>query len=125
MHYAYNCIATPMPPSRLSPSKLPLAPEVLLVLLVLADEPAHGYAIRQRVIERSDGAVDLDPGSLYRLIARLADDGLVDEASRDEESRRRTYRLTPRGRRVLAAELDRLRALLERAASARKRPRYT
>jgi DNA-binding PadR family transcriptional regulator len=114
-----------MPPARLSPSKLPLAPEVLLVLLVLADAPAHGYAIRRRVIERSDGAVDLDPGSLYRLIARLADDGLVDETSRDEEGRRRTYRLTPRGRRVLAAELDRLTLLLERAASTRKRPRYT
>jgi DNA-binding PadR family transcriptional regulator len=115
-----------MPPARLSPSKLPLAPEVLLVLLVLANAPAHGYAIRQRVIERSDGAVDLDPGSLYRLIARLADDGLVDEAARDSgNDRRRTYRLTPRGRRVLAAELDRLAALLERAASTRKRPRYT
>jgi DNA-binding PadR family transcriptional regulator len=114
-----------VPPSRLSPSKLPLAAEVVLVLLVLADEPAHGYAIRQRVIQRSGGAVDLDPGSLYRLVARLADDGLIAGVVRDEQSRRRTYRLTPRGRRVLTAELDRLAALLEQAASVRKRARFT
>jgi len=118
-----------MPPTRQSLVRPPLPPAIFLILLALADGDAHGYRIRQHVIEQSDGAVRLDPGSLYRLIARLFDDGLVAEApapprSHNDDERRKYYRLTPLGRRVLASETDRLEALVARVrASAAARPR--
>lgn len=117
-----------MPPVPQSLSKLPLPPPVFLILLALADGEEHGYSIRQEVIERSDGAVRLDPGSLYRLMARLFDEGLVEEsptppAHHNDDDRRRYYRLTPRGRKVMAAETNRLEALVKqaRAAGAKRR----
>jgi DNA-binding PadR family transcriptional regulator len=106
-----------MPPTRQSTAKLPLAPAVFHVLLALADGDAHGYRIRAAVIEASNGALVLDPGSLYRLIARLHEDDLIEDApagsrsTRDEERVRR-YRLTPEGRRVLKAETQRMSALV-------------
>lgn len=118
-----------MPPTRQSAAALPLAPPVALILLALAGGAAHGYRIRADVIEYSGGTVTLDPGSLYRLIARLVDDGLIAEVPRslcpqDEDARRRYYRLTPVGRRLLHAETDRMADLVAviRAKSA-KRPR--
>jgi DNA-binding PadR family transcriptional regulator len=104
-----------VPPSRQSLTQLPLPPQIYLILLALADGDAHGYQIRKTVIERSDGTVRLDPGSLYRLIGRLLDDKLVVEAPRpaaDDDPRRRYYRLTRDGRRVLLEETDRLAALV-------------
>ena len=105
-----------MPPTRISTAELPLAPMVFHILLALADGEAHGYRIRAEVIERSNGALKLDPGSLYRLIARLSADGLIDEAptrpEADDDERRRYYRLTPLGRRVLSAETERMAALV-------------
>jgi DNA-binding PadR family transcriptional regulator len=106
-----------MPPTRQSTAALPLTPAVFLILLALTDGDAHGYRIRAAVIERSNGAVTLDPGSLYRLIARLTDDGLIDEASsrpeaEEDDERRRYYRLTPMGRRLLRAETDRMADLV-------------
>ncbi len=116
-----------MPPTRQSTALLPLAPAVYHILLALADGDAHGYRIRADVIERSNGNLKLDPGSLYRLMARLSEDGLIDEApSRpkpdEDDERRRYYRLTPLGRRVLAAETGRMADLvtLARAKSARR-----
>lgn len=102
-----------MPPSRQSTATLPLAPAVYLILLSLLDGDAHGYRIRASVIERSDGAVTLDPGSLYRLIARLVADGLVVEAptrprADDDDERRRYYRITPLGKRTAQAETQRM-----------------
>ena len=105
-----------VPPTRQSTATLPLAPAVYLILLALADGDAHGYRIRAAVIERSQGAVTLDPGSLYRLIARLSDDGLVGEAphrrSSEDDERRRYYRLTSLGRRLLEAETNRMADLV-------------
>jgi DNA-binding PadR family transcriptional regulator len=106
-----------MPPSRISTAELPLAPAVFHILLALADGDAHGYRIRAEVIERSNGVLKLDPGSLYRLIARLSTDGLIGEApgrpkADDDDERRRYYRLTPLGKRVLAAETERMAALV-------------
>ena len=106
-----------MPPTRISTAELPLAPAVFHILLALAHGDAHGYRIRAEVIERSNGALKLDPGSLYRLIARLSSDGLIDEAptrpkADEDDERRRYYRLTPLGRRVLAAETGRMAALV-------------
>ena len=116
-----------MPPTRQSTASLPLAPAVFHILLALADGDAHGYRIRADVIERSDGALKLDPGSLYRLIARLSEDRLIDEApSRpkpdEDDERRRYYRLTPLGRKVLAAETNRMADLVAvaRAKSAKR-----
>lgn len=106
-----------MPPTRISTAELPLAPAVFHILLALADGDAHGYRIRAEVIERSNGALKLDPGSLYRLIARLSADGVIDEApgrpkTAEDDERRRYYRLTPLGKRVLAAETERMAALV-------------
>ena len=111
-----------MPPTRQSTATLPLAPAVYLILLALSDGEAHGYRIRAAVIERSRGMVTLDPGSLYRLIARLVDDGVIADTRAKtrpeaEGDRRRYYRLTPQGRRLLNAETKRLADLVAVARS--------
>jgi DNA-binding PadR family transcriptional regulator len=87
--------------------------------LTLHDGAQHGYAIKLAVAERTGGRLQLDPGGLYRLIARLESDGLLertespDDASSDDP-RRRYYRLTPLGRQVLAQEARRLTELAGR-----------
>lgn len=103
---------------RTSPeSFLPLKPLVFLTLLVLRSRDAHGYAIKKEVARRSEGAVDLEPGTLYRLLARLLDQGLIEESRRRpaaeaDDERRRYYRLTALGRDVVAAEAVRLDRLV-------------
>jgi DNA-binding PadR family transcriptional regulator len=75
----------------------------------------HGYGIRQDIIDHTGGEMELEAGNLYRTIRRLESDGLIDEAagsSPSADERRRYYRLTPFGRRVLATELERLRDLV-------------
>jgi len=116
-----------MPPIRQSTAALPLAPAVFHVLLALVDGDAHGYRIRADVIERSDGALTLDPGSLYRLIARLSDDGLIEEApgrpkADEDDERRRYYRLTPLGKRLLTAETNRMADLVAVARAKTVKP---
>jgi len=96
---------------------LPLNPRVFAILAVLLEAPAHGYRIKQAVEEGSGGAVTLDPGSLYRTVAKLLDDGVVEEvpapADEDEpDPRRRYYGVTAFGRALVAAEASRLRQLL-------------
>jgi DNA-binding PadR family transcriptional regulator len=98
-------------------SQLPLRPVDLHLLLALAEEEQHGYGLVQAIEEATDGLVRLDPGNLYRVIKRLLAAGLVTESDRRAAAdagneRRRYYRLTPFGRRVLAADLRRLRALV-------------
>jgi DNA-binding PadR family transcriptional regulator len=93
----------------------------LQLLLVLADGERHGYALVQAVEERTNGLVVLDPGNLYRLIRRLLGEGLIAESERRAAEdlageRRRYYRLTALGERVLAAELRRLHALVSSPA---------
>ena len=98
---------------------LPLKPVEVELLLALVDEERHGYGLVQQIEERSEGVVRLEPGNLYRVIKRLLADGIVLESSRrapsDSDERRRYYRLTPLGARVLRAELHRLRALVSSA----------
>ena len=101
---------------------LPLKPVDLELLLALAGEERHGYGLVQAIAEHSDGLITLDPGNLYRVIKRLLADGLVAEAgprAADDADgeRRRYYRITPLGGRVLAAELERLRALVNAAST--------
>lgn len=97
---------------------LPLKAPVHLLLLALAGRPAHGYALLQDVRERSGGQVELKTGPLYRHLSRLADDGLIEDADppadeTDVDQRRKYYRLTVLGHRVLAAETRRLAELVE------------
>jgi DNA-binding PadR family transcriptional regulator len=81
------------------------------ILLALADGPLHGYGIMKRVEKESGGDVTLEIGSLYRLLSRLADTGLIEEAEADE--RRKFYRMTKLGTRILRAEAARIAGLLE------------
>jgi DNA-binding PadR family transcriptional regulator len=103
---------------------LPLKPVDFLVLLMLARSERHGYGIMQDVAEHTEGRIELEAGSLYRTIRRLQDDKLLEESARRpaadlDDERRRYYRLTPLGRRVVAAEAARLRRLVRLAESAR------
>ncbi len=101
---------------------LPLNPRVFAILLALLEEPAHGYGLRQAVESRSGGRVRLDPGSLYRTIARLVDDQwieAVDAPAAADDARRRYYGITEFGKKVALAEAERLRALLDHADEAR------
>lgn len=101
-------------------SLLPLPPAVFHVLLALAGDDCHGYAIIQEVARRTDGAVRLSPGTLYRSIQRMLDQGLIVEtderpAPDEDDERRRYYRLTPFGEAVARAEAARLAGLVKLA----------
>src|ERR1043166_4316490 len=101
---------------------LPLKPDVFYVLFVLLQGERHGYAIMREAAARSSGRVELQAGALYRLLARLLEEGLVVESQRRpaadaDDERRRYYRITSLGRRAIAAEADR-RAPLAAAAHA-------
>jgi len=98
-------------------SFLPLKPHWFHVLLSLADQEQHGYGIMQEVLDRTNGKVRLWPATLYGTIKRLSDADLIEEsderpAAELDDARRRYYRLTPFGRRVLAAESERLEDLV-------------
>ncbi len=106
-----------MPNTRTVESFLPLKPHWFHVLLSLADQEQHGYGIMQEVLERTDGKVRLWPATLYGTIKRLIDEDLIEEsaerpAAEVDDARRRYYRLTRLGRRVLAAESERLEDLV-------------
>jgi DNA-binding PadR family transcriptional regulator len=103
---------------------LPLKPLDLQLLLALTEEERHGYGLVQAVSDRTDGLITLEPGNLYRVVKRLLDDGLVAESARREapsapegEQRRRYYRITALGQRVVAAELRRLDQLVRSQAA--------
>ena len=118
--YDYIVPSIPMPTRSDPPIQtlLPVKPVELLILTMLAAGDRHGYGIRQDILDHTHGAIALEAGNLYRTIRRLEAEGWVDESERrpagsDDDERRRYYRLTPFGRRVLAAELERLRALVQ------------
>lgn len=102
---------------------LPLRPVESLVLMMLAAGDRHGYGIRQDVLDHTAGAVELEAGNLYRHIRRLEEEELLEpraaRADGDDDPRRIYYRLTPFGRRVLAAEMLRMRELVRLAESKR------
>lgn len=103
-------------------SYLPLRPVDLEVLFALAGEDRHGYGLVQAISEHTNDLIVLDPGNLYRVLKRLLADGLVAKADTPHEAdegveRRRYYRLTPLGGRVLAAEMERLRILLNASST--------
>src|SRR5213080_1901442 len=97
---------------------LPLQPATFHILLAVADEDRHGYAIIQDVAERTGGALKLSAGTLYRSIQRMLDQGLIVEPRErpdpdEDDERRRYYRITPLGAAVAKAEARRLHALLK------------
>ena len=103
-----------------SNSFLPLSPAVFHILLALADEERHGYGIMQEVKLRTDGQVHLVPGTLYGAIKRLLQKRLIEETDERpdpglNDERRRCYRMTELGQRVLSAEAARLARLVEQA----------
>lgn len=104
-------------------SLLPLPVATFHILLVLCGGDRHGYGIIQDIAARTGGEVKLGPGTLYRNLQRLQEDGLIVEIderplpSLDDE-RRRYYRITPFGGAVARAETSRLARLLELAQGA-------
>lgn len=96
---------------------LPMKPVEFLVLVALSDRERHGYGIVQDLVELSGGTVQLVPGNLYGILRRLLGRGLLDEAERrpapeSGDQRRRYYGITEFGKRVLAAEAERMRGLV-------------
>lgn len=92
---------------------LPLTPTVFHVLVALASEPRHGYAIAREVEELTEGRITMGPGTLYGSLQRMTDHGLIVEAENPGDEglhaeRRRYYRMTPLGQAALRAESERL-----------------
>ena len=99
-------------------SHLPLSPATLHILLSLAGEDLHGYAIMQEVARQSEGRYKIGPGTLYDNLQKLIRYQWVQELGHrptDDDPRRRYYRLTPAGRGVLAAETARLADVVREA----------
>ncbi|NNF13775.1 MAG: PadR family transcriptional regulator [Gemmatimonadetes bacterium] len=96
---------------------LPLKAVDFHILWVLSEGDLHGYGLVKEIEARSDGHVMLEPGNLYRYVRRLVDEGLVEpgdrEAARTTGRRRRYYRATALGRKVLAAETARMRSVVD------------
>ncbi|HKV74877.1 MAG TPA: PadR family transcriptional regulator [Gemmatimonadales bacterium] len=101
-------------------AQLPLPPATFHILLAVAQEDRHGYAIILDVETRTDGALRLSPGTLYRSIQRMLEQGLLLEtddrpAPEQDDERRRYYRITPFGAAVARAETRRMMSLVSMA----------
>jgi DNA-binding PadR family transcriptional regulator len=97
---------------------LPLSARVFYVLLALAEEERHGYAISKAVEGMTNGSVRLTPGTLYPLVHQMVIDGWIAPAGSDaSDTRRLRYKLTARGRRIAQAEARRLDDLVRMARS--------
>jgi DNA-binding PadR family transcriptional regulator len=101
---------------------MPLTPAVFHVLLALAGEERHGYAILKEILRLTGGGMRMQAGTLYGTLQRLLEADLVEQVPPPRgrahaDSRRRYYRLTRAGRRVLSGEVDRMAALVRVARS--------
>jgi DNA-binding PadR family transcriptional regulator len=99
---------------------LPLTPAMFQVLVALADGEKHGYAIIKEVHRRTAGKVRLGAGTLYALIKRFEQDGLIVECDERpdpalDDERRRYYRLSENGRKVALAEAERMEEAVDQA----------
>jgi DNA-binding PadR family transcriptional regulator len=106
---------------------LPLRPTAFHILVSVAEQERHGYAIIKEIERRTDGEVVILAGALYRFLKRMLEDGLIEEvtdASVEDpgDARRRYYAVTDFGRAVASAEMERLERLLRDARSVRLRP---
>jgi len=99
----------------------PMTPAMFQVLLALADGDKHGYGILKEVTEQSNGEVQLSTGTLYGIIKRLLVTGMIQEVRKpsikQDDPRRRYYRLTEDGRKTAVAEARRLEKLVVQARS--------
>ncbi|HSR52711.1 MAG TPA: PadR family transcriptional regulator [Acidobacteriota bacterium] len=100
---------------------LPLKANWFHILLSLAEEERHGYAVMQEVLQRTGGEVRLWPATLYGSMRQLQDAGLIEECqdapAEDDDSRRRYFRISALGRDLLDAEAERLRSLADMVRS--------
>jgi DNA-binding PadR family transcriptional regulator len=97
----------------------PLTEPVFLILISLAEQPRHGYALLQDIQSLSNERVTLSTGTLYGALRRLLEDGLIERFEQEDRSReKQAYRLTLQGRQLLRAEVERMRQLT-RVATAR------
>ena len=94
---------------------LPLSMPSFFVLFALADGEKHGYLIMQEIATLSSGTLKMGPATLYTTIQKLVDGALIEEVENDTPDRRRTYRLTRRGKQVLQAEFQRQSDVLQLA----------
>ena len=125
MHIIWHMSDGPSPESL-----LPLQPTTFHILLSLAEEDRHGYAIILDVARRTGGEIRLSAGTLYRSIQRMLELGLIIETkSRPipemDDERRRYYRITPLGTAVAKAEVNRLSSLVKMARACGVTPRTT
>ena len=107
---------------------LPVPPATFHILMSVAEEDRHGYAILQDVAARTGGGVKLGAGTLYRSIQRMLEQGLIVEvrerpAPEEDDERRRYYRITPFGSDVARAETRRLSELVRMARASGFVPR--
>jgi DNA-binding PadR family transcriptional regulator len=107
---------------------LPLPPTTFHILVALADDDRHGYAILKDVAARTEGTLKLSAATLYRSIERMLEQGVIREVSarpaKDmDDERRRYYRITPFGRAVAMAEARRLTQMLALARASGLTPR--
>ena len=105
---------------------LPLPAAQLHILLALADGEKHGYAVMREVESMTDGEVTMGPGTLYGAIKKMLNAGLVEETDQRpdpemDDERRRYYRMTGLGTRVLEAETARLERLVHTAQAKQSR----
>jgi DNA-binding PadR family transcriptional regulator len=99
------------------PSSSALSEAILLILLSLAERARHGYSILKDVEELSGGRIVLSTGTLYGALRRLLEEHWIERFKEDEASRdRQAYRLTPRGRANLSAEVSRMKQLTRLAS---------
>ena len=105
---------------------LPLPSATFHILVAVSAEPRHGYAIIQDVEARTHGALRMSAGTLYRSIARMVEQGLITEvakrATRQDDERRRYYRITPLGTSVARAEMRRLTQVVRLARASGRSP---
>ena len=107
---------------------LPLQPATFHILMALADEDRHGYAIIQEIAARTDGAIKMSAGTLYRSLQRMLEQGVIEEtedrpAPDEDDERRRYYRITTFGETVARAEARRLQDLVRLARASGFTPR--
>lgn len=99
-------------------SFLPLTHLLYAVLLSLAEKPDHPYELVRRIRERSGGRIDPGTGSFYAVLAQAERKGLIRESPVKPPTRRHVYELAPLGKRVLAAEAERLAGQLKATQAA-------
>ena len=118
IHYGYNQYVNSKRTA--TQAQLPLPEATFHILMAVAEDDRHGYAIIQDVTARTDGKLKLSPGTLYRSIQRMLEQGLIEETTERpapelDDERRRYYRITVFGRAVAKAETQRLAQLVKLA----------